>query len=355
MKKQLTTLISRLSNFIERRDDSQFNDLALALFQFQFQHNAAYSRFCSHLRVNPAEITDWANIPAVPTSAFKALDLSVLPPEARTRVFHSSGTTEQRSSLHIHNSATLGLYEQSLLAWFRPHFVPDGPSIHFLFLTPPPEDAPHSSLVHMFGTIARHYASEFAGVVSNGAWQIDFEKTRERLSILTTENTPVAVCGTAFLFVHLCDWLVEHNLAFTLPCGSRVLETGGYKGRSRAVEKPELHAMIAAALGIPGSHIISEYGMSEISSQAYDRVFGQSSERLFHFPPWARALVISPETHKPVQDGETGLLRIYDLANVASVLAIQTEDLAIRRGDGFELLGRATQAERRGCSLMSND
>ena len=126
------------------------------------------------------------------------------------------------------------------------------------------------------------------------------------------------------------------------------METGGYKGRSRELTKPELHRFIAEQLGVTASEIICEYGMSELSSQAYD-----GGTRRFQFPPWARVQIVSPETGCEVGDGETGLARIYDLANVFSVLAVQTEDLAIRRGDGFELLGRATAAEPRGCSLMA--
>jgi hypothetical protein len=96
--------------------------------------------------------------------------------------------------------------------------------------------------------------------------------------------------------------------------------------------------------------------MSELSSQAYDReiVSGKEPMRAFRFPPWARAQIISPETGKEVPEGETGLIRIFDLANVRSVMAIQTEDLGVRRGDGFELLGRAQTAEPRGCSLLAS-
>src|SRR5690606_35880757 len=106
------------------------------------------------------------------------------------------------------------------------------------------------------------------------------------------------------------------------------------------------------------SHIVCEYGMSELSSQAYDSSIRNEklkikNERVFHFPPWACVQVISPETGKEVGEGETGLVRIFDLANVYSILAIQTEDLGIRRGDGFELIGRAQLAEPRGCSLMT--
>jgi hypothetical protein len=158
----------------------------------------------------------------------------------------------------------------------------------------------------------------------------------------------VTLLGTAFSFVHLLDFLGERNLPFRLPLGSRVMETGGYKNRSRTMPKSELHSLISEQLGVPCENIICEYGMSELSSQAYAKASGE-----FQFPPWARAQIISPETGREVAGGETGLIRVFDLANVFSVAAIQTEDLAIRRGDGFELIGRAQLAAPRGCSLMT--
>jgi hypothetical protein len=128
------------------------------------------------------------------------------------------------------------------------------------------------------------------------------------------------------------------------------LETGGYKGRSRTMPKPELHALIMDRFGITSQSIICEYGMSELSSQAYQSL---KSGGTFHFPPWTRARVISPETNREVDDGQTGILSIVDLSNVFSVMAIQTGDLAMRRSDGFELLGRAAMSEPRGCSLTA--
>ena len=133
------------------------------------------------------------------------------------------------------------------------------------------------------------------------------------------------------------------------------METGGYKNRSRTMPKTELHALITERLGVPRENIVCEYGMSELSSQAYDERCdaGAASDRSarasltsFHFPPWARAQIISPETGREVAEGETGLIRIFDLANVFSVAAIQTEDLGVRRGDGFELIGRARSPNR---------
>jgi hypothetical protein len=265
------------------------------------------------------------------------------------------------------------LYETSLLPWFIAHLLPDAEAFGFVILTPSPALAPHSSLVHMFDTVRRELGSRdslYCGKIdATGAWKLDTDATLGALRKSMETEQPVALLGTAFSFVHLLDHLSARALRFTLPAGSRVMETGGYKGRSRKLPRAELHALITRYLGIPPSHIVCEYGMSELSSQAYDCVAGRhalrfnvsaSSRRaastlqpLFHFPPWARARVVSPETGGEVAEGETGLIQVCDMANVRSVMVIQTEDLAVRRGAGFELIGRATLAEPRGCSLMN--
>ena len=239
----------------------------------------------------------------------------------------------------------------------------------------------------MFETVRRKFPlseSAFTGeTAADGSWTIDFDAIVKKLQSACDEEEPLTIFGTAFSFVHLLDFLTENNLRFELPVGSRVMETGGYKNRSRTMPKEELHALITNHLGIPPESVICEYGMSELSSQAYTGVrpfpgaamfnmpapsdYGERSDEssllrpgrvhsgssIFHFPPWARVQIVSPETGREVADGKTGLIRVFDLANVFSVAAIQTEDLAIRRGDGFELIGRAQLAEPRGCSLMT--
>jgi hypothetical protein len=336
--------------------DIEFNGMALMLFTLQFDRNPAYRKLCDARKITPENVTHWQQIPAVPTAAFKELELTSLPADKRTHVFHSSGTTGQTPSRHFHSAESLAIYEASLLAWFRFHILPKK---NLAILTPPPIAAPNSSLVHMFETIRRNFdapESGFLGMLAEDrSWTLNFESTLAALENASRSGEPIVVLGTAFSFVHLLDYLAEKNLRLKLPAGSRAMETGGYKNRSRVLPKAELHALITDRLGIPPSHTLCEYGMSELSSQAYDAANRQSAigNRQFFFPPWARAQIISPETGREVRDGETGLLRIFDLANVFSVLAIQTEDLAIRRGDGFELIGRAEQAEPRGCSLMN--
>jgi len=330
--------------------EEEFNRLALALFVWQREAVPIYRELCERRNAGPESIRDWRQIPTFPTSAFKAFEVSSIPAGERTRVFHSSGTTGQMPSRHFHHAESLSVYEASLLPWFQRHFFAAQPApMKLLFLTP--EAAPHSSLVHMFTTVRRHFGapdSAFTGrAEAGGAWSLDLEQTLAVVREAVGENRPLGLLGTAFSFVQLLDHLQSAGKRFALPGGSRVMETGGYKGRTRTVSKAQLRQMLARFMGVPSRQVLAEYGMSELSSQAYDNAAG-----VFHFPPWARPCVISPETGAESGEGETGLLRVFDLANIASVMAVQTEDVAVRRGDGFELLGRAASAEPRGCSLL---
>ncbi len=365
---RLSCLIARLdvkSAVPDPLNDELFNKLALETFSLQWQGNPDYRRWCEALGIRTNTLTHWARVPAVPTAAFKDFEMTCLPPAERTRVFHSSGTTEQRPSRHFHAAASLALYEESLLVWFR-HCV-GGPGglarrARLVSLTPTAADAPTSSLVHMFDTLGQKenfLDAPFHGVAeAGGGWSLDANALVATVNESVLAQTPVLIVGTAFNYVHLLDDLASRGLTLNLPPGSRVLETGGYKGRSRVMPKSELHRAIAGTLGVTREQILCEYGMSELSSQAYDvgtstRDGADGASRAFHFPPWARATVVSPETGREVADGETGRLRIHDLANLWSVAAVQTDDLAVRRGSGFELIGRATEAGARGCSLMS--
>ena len=357
---------TELSNFADRLrpaihaagEWNNFDQWALELFALQFEYNAAYRKICEAQGVTPQRIADWTQIPSVPTGAFKELELTSLAPDERAAVFHSSGTTGQKSSRHFHGRESLAVYEASLWTWFQENL---GEVDDMIFLTPNTAAAPRSSLVHMFETVRQRSGlppAAFTGKIGgDGTWLVDFHSTVEKLVASTEADEPLTLLGTAFSFVHLLDHLAEKNLSFELPHGSRVMETGGYKNRSRFLPKDELHALIKNRLGVPRGAIICEYGMSELSSQAYDAEIETSGSGelryVLHFPPWARVRVISPETGKEVADGETGILRIFDLANVFSVAAIQTEDLGVRHGEGFELIGRAVTSEPRGCSLMT--
>src|SRR5262249_43739913 len=157
---------------------------------------------------------------------------------------------------------------------------------------------------HMFETVCKQFGSKdsiFVGeIASDSSWTLNYEKAIQALN-LPKRGQPLHILGTAFSFVHLLDYFQSRNLHFKLPTGSKIMETGGYKGRSRTIPKPELHRQIAKSFSLVESDIVTEYGMSELSSQAYAR-----EDEPFRFPPWARARVISPETGNEVEDGESG-------------------------------------------------
>jgi acyl-protein synthetase LuxE len=348
MNAEFLTFAARLGHVASRlEEDPPFNEMALELFALQFKFNPAYRKICETRRLTPDAVERWTQIPFVPTSSFKELELSCILPEERTAVFHSSGTTEQKPSRHFHCAESLKVYEESLWTWFHVNVI-DSKDFELVVLTPPPQLAPNSSLIHMFETVRQAFdapESVFVGKMNpDWTWVLDFDRTIASLNVKKRK----LILGTAFSFVHLLDYLREKDMRFALDT-SRLMETGGYKNRSRSMPKDELHSLICEFLGVPYENIMCEYGMSELSSQAY----ATNLEGNFRFPPWARVQIISPETGVKVADGETGLIRIFDLANVFSIAAIQTEDLGIRRGSGFELVGRAALAEPRGCSLQT--
>src|SRR5688500_17951380 len=183
--------------------------MAVKIFGFQYENNAAYRTFCNSRAVSPAALSRITDIPSVVTSAFKDLDLSALPNDQRAAVFHSSGTTEHRPSRHHHSRRTLRVYEESLLRWFAPHVVPNGEQVNFLVLTPGAHEASNSSLVHMFETVAKRFggSAEFTVSTSASGWELNLEKFRAAHARFCAIGIPVVICGTAFSFVQLCDEL----------------------------------------------------------------------------------------------------------------------------------------------------
>lgn len=336
--------------------DVEFDRLARTLFHAQFETNPVYRSWCRQRGLVPGKEASWADIPALSTTAFKELEVTSVPATERTHWFSSSGTTAQIPSRHFHHPASLALYETAARAGLERRW----PAVHrpriLWSLTPPPTQAPHSSLVHMFDTWSRDIGSNptvFFGQAGPDGWILDGPDVRQRLDSLAE---PVMLVGTAFNFVHLLNHLATSGDSLRLPEGSLILETGGYKGRSREIPRAELHRELSQRLGLPPSSIVTEYGMSELSSQAYSTPpSADGTPPVLQFPPWARARIVSPEHGREVAEGETGIVQILDLANVWSVLCLQTADLAVRRRNGFEWVGRATHSERRGCSLMSSD
>jgi hypothetical protein len=161
------------------------------------------------------------------------------------------------------------------------------------------------------------------------------------------------VAGTAFAFVHLLDALTARGARVALPEGSRIMETGGFKGRSRVVARDELYLGIRDRLGVPVDRMVNEYGMTELLTQMYEPLLreGDAGPRRHVPPPWLRVRALDPTTLAPVGPGTAGLLCFFDLANAGSAAHVLTEDMGCVGPDGLHLQGRVAGAEPRGCSL----
>jgi hypothetical protein len=357
-----TELLTWMGEDPWQRDPARFERLALGLFAFQYSNCPPYSRFCDSLERAPGGVRTSDEIPAVPTGAFKEFDLRCFPAEETVLTFRTSGTaTERRGQLHLD---TLEVYEASLLASLQKAFLTDLVGIQptLRFLAPSPLESPDSSLTHMFETLRIAEGSATSGYDLREG-ELDLESLSQAVSAAQQSASPLVVAGTSFAFVHFLDAIAADPALATkgrwrLPEGSRILETGGFKGRSREIPREVLRSELAGRFELAEERIINQYGMTELGSQFYDStLLDPNGPRRKLIPPWTRVRLVDPESGRDVAPGEVGLIVIHDLANTGSIAALQTADLgrALLNGEGemfgFDVLGREAGAEARGCSI----
>lgn len=326
------SLESRILEGIRDPSTASFEEILLEIHRFQRSANPAYDRYCAHL----PEATHWTAIPAIPQRIFKEQAVRSFPAAMTTRTFRTSGTTGE--GFGEHHFQSLQLYREAAIRGWE---LAGLGGRRVLALIPPASEAPHSSLSQMASWLCENDSAFFVRN-AGGNWN----RLRQ---IIEEAAEPLLLFGTALAFLDWLEDLESHELS--LPGGSLIVETGGYKGSGREIPKSELYHRLSTRLGLPLTSIANEYGMTELSSQFYARGIGSPH----HAPPWARALVINPETNREVGDGERGVLRLFDAANLWSVCAVQTQDLAIRRGADFELIGRDPSALLRGCSRTADE
>jgi hypothetical protein len=322
----LRTLEEGVLRFIGTGEGS-FEDLILAAHSVQRTLCAPYGAYCKALR----EPASWREIPAIPLTAFRHAAIRSFPAEETIRSFRTSGTTGE--GYGEHHFRTLELYRAAAVGGWQ--YV-DLPTTNLFCLMPSPAESPNSSLSCMAEWLAPPQR------FFHGDWE-------RMIGALSGEERGMVFFGTALAFLDLFEWL--GNREISLPPGSVAVETGGYKGTKRSLPKSELLALFQRHLGLVENDVWNEYGMTELSSQFYTRGLGNPHRGA----PWVRSLVIDPETGRESADGETGILRIFDLANLGSCCAIQTRDLAVRRTEDFELIGRDPAALPRGCSRPADE
>lgn len=319
-----------------------FGDVALRIFARQYERSAPYRKFCAARGRTPATVTDWREIPHLPVTAFKFAQIYSGEGEPG-HVFRTSGTTAGPERRGEHRFERLDLYAACARPVFQRFVLPGVPErIPMLMLAQPPSDRPDSSLSWYL-----EQQREAFGAPGSG-WFVDAAGLRVadlEAALRAYADRPVALLGTAFAFVHLID----SGLQVRLAPGSRVMETGGFKGKSREVERAELYRLIQGALG-SDVVCVNQYGMTEMSSNCYDQTLLTGSP-LKAGPDWVRIRMLDPETLSEVPHGTPGVIAVTDLANLYSCAFLLTQDIGIMHEGGFEVLGRAPGAEARGCSI----
>lgn len=347
-RSEADALDARILTCIERRAVPDFNDLALRIFAHQLRYNEPYARYCASLGVTPQAMpADWEGIPPVPAAAYKEAALCTFDPATAALAFETSGTTRGLGGKHY--METTALYDAALLAGFRDAMLAGTSApLRYLLLVPDPAQRPQSSLGYMMRKVAQTYGDgREAWFLGEHALDVDGFIAAARAA--AAQTAPVCVAGTAFAFVQLLDALADRSPgALALPAGSRIMETGGFKGRTRVVQRAELYEKLSHIFGLPQERIIAEYGMTELTSQYYDATF--DAARIKKPPPWLRPRVVGPDG-KTLPAGVVGALVHVDLGNRSSCLAIQTEDLGVASDGGIILIGRERGAQLRGCSL----
>lgn len=313
-------------------DAERFGELCLGLFRFQVKYNPVYHDFVSALKVNPDQIKRIEDIPFLPIQFFKSHPVMTTEYEPADW-FESSGTTQTINSKHFLKDKTI--YRNSYLEGFR-KFYGEPEDWVIIGLLPSYLERQHSSLVVMVNELIR-----LSGKKESGFYLYEHQQLSEILEQLEKDGRKTLLIGVSF---GLLDFAEAHpvKLQHTV-----VMETGGMKGRRKEMIRAELHEVLGTAFGLKNIH--SEYGMTELLSQAYSKENG-----LFETPPWMKILLREEDDPLRVSALEgSGLINVIDLANIYSCAFIATEDVGRIHKDGrFEVLGRADNSDIRGCSLL---
>ena len=324
--------IPDINRIFEISSGEDFKRLALQIFRYQYRHTEVYRDFVDYLRISPAAVDDFRKIPFMPIEFFKSHKILHKQKTAQ-KIFRSSGTSGMDSSRHY--VADLNLYRKSFLRAFQ-HFYGNPENYCFLALLPSYLERQDASLVYML-----HELIQVSRFSQSGFFLSHEGELAHILQSIQTRKIPCILIGVSFA---LLDFAEKFPLDLS---GITVMETGGMKGRRKEMIKEELHSILKQGFNVPDIH--SEYGMTELLSQAYSQ-----GDNIFRSPPWMKILIRDP--NDPLQlttASRQGGINVIDLANIYSCSFIATQDIGRSLpGGAFEVLGRFDHSDIRGCNLL---
>lgn len=324
----------------------QFEKIALKVFRFQYDNNVVYREFCQYLNVEKHDVKSLKQIPFLPIQFFKSHE--VLSSEEKIQeTFTSSGTTGMTTSRHLVTDITL--YEESYRKAFS-QFYGNIENYAVLALLPSYLDREGSSLIYMVDDLIK-----LSNHPESGFYLNNYDELLNKLIELEKEGQDVILIGVTYALLDLVEKIEERKQHTELPQlplwglggNSIIMETGGMKGRRKEMIREELHDLLCKGFGVDAIH--SEYGMTELLSQAYSLGHG-----VFECPNWMQILIRDTEDALSyIENGKTGGINVIDLANINSCSFIATQDLGKKKpNNSFEVLGRFDNSDIRGCNLM---
>ena len=325
--------LNSLKSTIFQTDKQNFESHALKLFRFQYERNEVYNQYVDALNISVSEVRELQDIPFLPIRFFKSHKITTTHFEHQ-QVFESSGTTGNSTSRNFVED--LDYYRKVTLRIFS-SFYEDLQDSIIIGLLPSYLERNNSSLVFMVDYFIKRSKQEFSGFYLN-----NYNELIAVLKQLSSSKRSVYLFGVTFALLELAKYEIPE-----LP-NLKVIETGGMKGRGKEMVREELHGLLIESLKTDS--IFSEYGMTELMSQAY-----MLKDGLFHTPPWMRILIREVnDLFNYIPEGRSGAINIIDLANVHSCAFIETEDLGVARNGGFNVIGRLDNSEMRGCNLLTS-
>lgn len=360
-----THLVADILSLIEQGaegDSQRFDELALRTFRYQYAHNEPYRDFCAAAGVAPGTVTSWRDVPAYPTDAFKNEIVTSFPLEEAVLANVTSGTTSpnQRGKIFRDEDGKTLIFTANRVmtgAYLFPDFS-DGQRCRILLMAPGPDLAPSMGMAIGLDQTRRHFGTEDSMFLV-GRTGIDVRALVAALRQAERDGVPIALVGSTSAFVYFFNACRKKRLRFTLPPGSRVCDGGGYRGRFGVVTRDDFYELAEQVLTIPASHCVNTLGMAESATNYFDSTLRDSlscaaSPRRKVPPSWTRVRAVDPGTGQVVPAGSVGLLQFYDLANLPTVLGVQTDNLGVANEDGsFEIIGRAKVVDGRVQELPS--
>lgn len=350
-----TDLYEAVASLIDRgvEDSGDREQLARQLLTRQFKKFPAWGRLQRARQIKSVRPGLHAIRP-FPVQLYKSLPAVAQQGDC---IFETSGTSNQTPGRVVYSPRDLYLMQLAIDRSAAVHLFADGNrSTQMVILAPSPAERPSMIMAHGMQRLGTRFCTRADFYVQAGA--MDLAGVLSTMAAACAEGRPLTLAGGSFAFVGLADHLIATNRTLTLPAGSRILDAGGTKGRSRDVTRSEFRTLMERAFGVPANWQVNLLGMTELGSQFYDHVIGQPRQGAGqgkHNDPWTQTWVVDPISLEPLPEGATGLLVHLDLANFDHPACILTEDLGYATPDGFEIEGRARGADLRGCALVMEE